>query len=339
MSAMAEEIAQIPAVLTGLLVDGRDEIKTLANQVRGQFRRAVFVGRGSSDHAATYARYLFETELGIPGSLAAPSVTTVYGAAVDWSDALVVGVSQSGRSPDLVAVLEEARSAGAVTLAVTNDTSSPLAMVAQNVLDCAAGEEKSVPATKSYVAELAAIAALVAELAGDATLVSELDAVPRSIAGFLSAADLATCGLLTAVAAADGVLVLGRGYNLATAYEVALKLTETCGLCANGYSAADFEHGPAALIERGSPVIVLRADGPAAGAVQDVIDRLRRGLGGVWIVGTGADADVVLPEPLPDRVSPMLLAIPGLMLAEQAARLRGANPDAPPGLQKVTETL
>ncbi|HVR31933.1 MAG TPA: SIS domain-containing protein [Acidimicrobiia bacterium] len=204
MSAMAVEIAEIPAALTGLL-DGRDEIKTLASQVCGRFRRAVLLGGGSSDHAATYARYLFETELRIPASLAAPSVTTVYGAGGDWSDALVVGVSQSGRCPDLVGVLEEARNAGAVTLAITNDTRSPRATAAHTFPDCGAGEEKSVPATKSSVAELAAIACLVSELSGDATLASERDALPRAIAGFLSAADLASCGLLASVAADEGV--------------------------------------------------------------------------------------------------------------------------------------
>lgn len=339
MSVMAEEITEIPAVLRRLLSDGRNEVEAVARLIRHRFRRAVFVARGTSDHAAVYGRYLFETELGVPGALAAPAVTTIYGSSIDWSDALVVAVSQSGHSPDLISVVDDARAGGATSLAITNDTRSPLALAAELVIDVRAGREQAVPATKTYVAELAALAMLVAALAEDVSLVEELQPVPGLIDRWLETGDIEIGGMLSSVTAAAGVLVLARGFNLATAQEIALKLTETCGVLAHGYSTADFEHGPIVLTDTGHPVIVLHPDGASSDHIRDVIVRLRTGLGPVWVIGTGPDADIVVPGDLSERVSPLALVVPGLVLAERAARLRGADPDAPRSLQKVTQTL
>jgi len=336
MSFMAQEIAEIPAVLSRLLDQGRAEIGAVSQSLRGRFRRAVFVARGSSDHAAIYARYLFETELGVPSALAAPSVTTMYGASLDWTDSLVVGVSQSGRSPDLVSVVTRAREAGALTLAITNDIASPLARAAGTTIDCRAGIERSVPATKTYVAELAVIAALVGHLAEDPGLIGEVETVPSAIAAWLYSAELGA--LPSAVADAGGALVLGRGYNLATALEIALKLTETGRVFARGYSTADFEHGPMTLAGPDLPVLALTPDGAAGHSVRQATKRLRAAGAPVWVMGAASGADIALPAPLPDRVSPLVMVVPGLVLAERLAQLRGLDPDAPVGLTKVTRT-
>ena len=311
------------------------------------------VARGTSDHAAIHLRYLIEVELGIPTGLAAPSVTTIYGADVRWRGGLVIAVSQSGRSPDLVAVVEAARAGGATTIVIANDASSPLAVAAELVIACRAGQERSVAATKSYVAQLAAGAALVARLAPSRALADALPSVPGLLADALAASARLIhddAAIVAEFAASERSIVISRGYDYPTALETALKLKETGRLFAEGYSSADFSHGPVVLSAPGVPILAIRPAGAMGSAVDEGIAAARAAGGRPWIV-TGADGAAGQGSPDPDRVirlpipadlpeglSPLATILPGQLLAEAVARRRGFDPDAPPGLQKVTLT-
>ena len=264
---MRLEIGQIPATIERILTNA-DEVDAVAAAVRRARPRWVMIAaRGTSDHAAVYAQYLIETHLGIPTGLAKPSVTTLYGARLAWGDGLLLAISQSGRSPDIVAVTEAARAGGATTVAITNDERSPLAEAAAHVLPCHAGPELAVPATKTYVAELAVIAALVARLeAGDDARRRSSPGCPTPCARARRPPIAGSRGRVRAaidmLAATERALVVSRGYNLATALELALKLKETCGLFAEPYSTADFAHGPVILAGPGIPALAVRPDGP-----------------------------------------------------------------------------
>ncbi len=239
---MAREIREIPARIATLLADGRSEIAAAASAVtRAGPRWATIAGRGTSDHAATFGRYLFETLLGMPTGLAAPSVASVYHAPLDWNGGLLVAVSQSGQSPDIVGLVEAARAAGAVTVGITNATASPLASVAEWVIDCKSGPERSVAATKTYVAELVVLAGLVDGIRPDDGLQQGLTRLPSELERTLERTDgwLASSAIVDEFAAADRALIVSRGYNLATALEIALKLKETCMLAPAGRRTRD----------------------------------------------------------------------------------------------------
>jgi glucosamine--fructose-6-phosphate aminotransferase (isomerizing) len=355
-SAMLAEIHEIPDVVRRLLAEGADETVRVATAIRAARPDViVLAARGTSDHAAIYARYLLESHLRLPVVLAAGSLVTIYERSMDWRGALVLGISQSGAGPDVSAVLEAARRDGALTVAITNEPDSALAAVAEHTLACRAGVEHAVAATKTYVAELATVAVLVAELTrgqaqetGDdllaamASLVDVLARVTDESDAWLARDD----ALVEALAATDRALVVSRGYDLATALEIALKLKETSRIFAEGYSAADLLHGPLTLAEPAIPMLVFRPDGRMGAAIDGSIDRAR-GIGArPWIVGArdlrraGADThSVALPVDLPEALTPLAFAIPGQLVAEAVARRRGMDPDAPPGLTKVTRTL
>lgn len=349
MTIMAAEIRQVPAVVReqlGSAGAAADEVARAIEEAQPGW--VSIVARGTSDHAAIYARYLIETQLGWPVGLASPSVTTVYHAPTDWSNGLVLAISQSGRSPDLVAVVEAARRGGALTVAVTNVPDSPLEQAAALVVRCAAGEERAVAATKSYVAELAAVARIVAALAPESELAIALPRVPAVLDRTLEAAQawLAADGreLVEAVASAGRALVVSRGYNLATALETALKLKETGRIFAEGYSAADLEHGPIALASAGFPTLVFRPDGPMGASIDPAAERSRTLGARTWSIGgpeTAGRSDALSIEALaelPECLTPLALILPGQMLAEAVAVRLGLSPDAPAGLHKVTLT-
>jgi len=349
---MRREIAAIPGVVGRLLEDGADEIGRVAVAIRAADPAYVaLVARGTSDHAAIHLRYLIETELGIPTGLAAPSVTTVYGARLRWRGGLVIAISQSGRSPDLIAVIEAARGAGALTVALVNDRTSPLAAAADHVIDCRAGEERAVAATKSYVAQLAAGLALVAALRPDGRVASRLPEMPAILDASLRTAQAAiTDGaeIVAEFATSERSIVISRGFDFATALETALKLKETGRLFAEGYSSADFSHGPVVLSGPGVPVLAIRPAGATGDAVEEGIAAARAAGSDPWIVsGPGVSGgshpgprSITLPLPpdLPEALAPLATILPGQLLAEAVARRRGYDPDAPPGLRKITLT-
>lgn len=346
-TAMRREIGEIPAVLERLLRDGTAERVAAATAIRRAAPSWVaIVARGTSDHAAIYARYLIETTLGLPVSLAAPSVVSVYGAELAWRGGLVLAISQSGRSPDLVAFVEAARRGGALTVAIANDTGSPLADAAEHVVGCHAGEERSVAATKSYVAQLAAAAALVAELGPPGSEpAAALGRVPAVAAACLAvAAERVGDGspIVGEFAASERSLVVSRGHDLATALEIALKLKETGRVFADGYSTADLQHGPIILAEADIPFLAIRPDGPMGASIDGTLTTLAAAGSRPWVIAgseiAATERVIALPVALPAALAPIVHVLPGQLLAEAVARARGRDPDAPAGLSKVTLT-
>lgn len=352
---MLREIEAIPAVVGRLLAEGGAEVERAAAAIRAADPAWVsLVARGTSDHAAIHLRYLIETELGIPAGMAAPSTVTIYGAELHWRGGLVIAVSQSGRSPDLIAVVEAARAGGALTIAIVNDAASPLAAAAEHVIDCRAGEELSVAATKSYVAQLAAGAALVASLAPSRALRQAIARMPALLADSLAVArDGIHDGapIVAEFAASERSIVIGRGFEYPTALETALKLKETSRLFAEGYSSADFSHGPVVLTGPEVPILAIRPDGRMGPLVDEGIAAALATGSVPWIVGgpglsaampAGMRPDrliaLPLPADLPEALASLATILPGQLLAEAVARRRGYDPDAPPGLRKVTLT-
>lgn len=338
------EVREQPETLAELLVRGRPAAEAAAEAIRAhQPRFAMIAARGTSDNAARYAQYLFGTHNRLAVAQSSPSLFTHYDVAPAVETAVVIGVSQSGQSPDVVAVVREGRRQGAITLAITNDPTSPLAVAAAFVLPLHAGQELAVAATKTYTAQLMALAMLSAALEGDAERWQELEAVPRHVAAALelrSSAPREVASLRTA----ERLVVVGRGYNLATAFEVALKIKETCYVMADPYSSADFLHGPVALLEQGLPVLVVA---PRSRSFEDLdaIVQLARDQRAPLIAISDAralleSADVALPLPsdVPEWVSPMVAVVPGQLWARDLALARGLTPDAPRGLKKVTLT-
>ena len=352
-TAMRREIEETPDAIARGLADGAADVAAVAAAIRAFGPAWVsFVARGTSDNVCTYGRYLVEVANGLPVVPAAASATTLYRAAHRWERGLVIAVSQSGRSRDIVEVAEAARRGGALTVAITNDPASPLAAAVAHVLPARAGAEAAVAATKTYVACIVTLAALVAAWVGTRRLADGLRRLPEALRATLAEADpwLAGSGIVAAFAAAEQALVVSRGYDLATALEIALKLQETAGVFAIGYSTADFEHGPVALARPDVPVLAIRPDGDAGRRIDGALERVRAGGVQPWIIGgqeTPSDPDAPpagghslrLPLTLPIELQPACLILPGQLLAEAVARARGRDPDHPVGLEKVTSTL
>jgi glucosamine--fructose-6-phosphate aminotransferase (isomerizing) len=331
-TAFEREIREQPAVL-GRLLDGA---WPAAEAAAAELRRArpafvTIAARGSSDNAARYAQYLLGARHRLAVALAAPSLHTRYGAPPDLSAAVAIGISQSGRSPDVLAVIEDARREGAPAIAITNDPGSPLARAATVAFDLGAGEETAVAASKSYTAQLAALAMISAALGGGR---EELAALPDAVTRALAAPPPIELGARC--------VVLGRGYNLSTAHEIALKLKETAYVQAEACSWTDFLHGPAAMVEAGLPVILVAPSSPLAGDVPALLDLLEERGARAAVISDRADLlarGAALPVPaLPEWLSPIAAVVPGQLLALAQATARGVDPDAPRGLTKVTET-
>ncbi len=334
-SAMAREIAEIPAAAMRLLARADALAPVVARIAQAKPRMVVFCGRGSSGHVGVYLRYLCEARLGLLVSNAAPSVVTAYRRPPDMRDALFVVVSQSGRSPDLVTATRVARNAGALTLAIVNDESSPAAAESELVLPIGAGAEHAVAATKTVVLSMTAGAQLVAALARDDDLSEGL----RGLAPRLERA-LACDWSAWATVAADAAVsfVAGRGYALGSVREIALKVAETLRVPALGYSAAELRHGPRASITPARPVLVLRQNDEAAAAVDDLVRDLDAAGETVFCAG-GPDGTLPWIGDGHPMCDPVVMLVPAYRAIESAARRRGFDPDKPPHLSKVTQTL
>jgi glucosamine--fructose-6-phosphate aminotransferase (isomerizing) len=305
----------------------------------------MFVGRGTSDHAALYGAYLAEIRLGLPVASSSPSAITLYGARPDFTDTLVIGVSQSGGSPDLTEVLRVARETGGLTLAVTNNPDSSLASVAELSVDVAAGHERAVAATKTYTAELLALLLLVEGIrAGDGALPADeraaLSELPRLAEAALD--DGGPEELAQRYRFASRMVTTGRGYAYPTARETALKLMETSYLPALAFSGADLLHGPLAMTDPDVPVLAVVGSGPGGQAMSEVVNRLVERRADVVTVGSatvpGASGRLAVPS-VDERYAPLLDILPLQRLALALALARGEDPDAPRGLKKVTATL
>ncbi len=336
---MGSEIAEQPQALQRLIDDGLEAVREVAALVaRRRPRFVLLAGRGTSDHAALYAKYLIEIGLGLPAGLASPSTLTAYGSRPDYDGVLWITVSQSGGSPDLVDSTTAARSCGALTLAVTNAAESPLARAADLHIDVLAGPELAVAATKSYTSELLALYLLVdAWAGGDGSLALPLPECAHQVLERGVATDLAPRYRFV-----ERLVVTARGYAYATAREAALKMMETSYLSAHAFSGADLMHGPLAMVDEDRPVIAIVPFGPGGAALAPVLDRLRDRRADVLVVGDERAAPwSAAAVPLPDtdeRVGPVLQILPLQQLAHAMAVARGYDPDAPRGLKKVTET-
>jgi glutamine---fructose-6-phosphate transaminase (isomerizing) len=340
---MYGEMAEQPAVLRRILDEGAPRIREIAEQVAARDPRFVLLtARGTSDNAALYAKYLLEILLGKPCGLTSMSTTTAYGARPDLTDCLVITVSQSGGSPDLVASTRAAREAGAVTLAVTNNSASPLAEVSEFHIDVLAGREEALPATKTYTAELLALYLFVESMRGGSGAL-KAKALP-DLAESVLARQPEVKALAGRYRFAERMVLTSRGYGYPTAKEAALKLMETSYIPALSYSGADLLHGPLAMVDNISPVIAVVTEGKGGEALQPVLDRLRDRGADLVVIGNRAEverasAGFALPtEGIPEELQPILEIIPLQMLAYEVTIARGQDPDAPRALAKVTET-
>ncbi|MEX1019451.1 MAG: SIS domain-containing protein [Litorilinea sp.] len=343
-SILNREIHEQPAVLRRFLDLELPQVDRVVRAIRQRDISFVFIaGRGTSDNAGRYANYLLGARNGLAVALAAPSLFTTYGAPPRLDRALVLAISQSGRSPDIVAVVTEARRQGALTVAITNQSDSDLAHAAEYVLDLHAGEERSIAATKTYSAQLLAIAALGTRLADDGAALAELHALPDAVEEVLEISPRVG-------QAAEryrymrACVVIGRGYNYATAHEVALKLKELTYTLAEPYSSADFMHGPLALIEDGFPAFVVAPRGKMREEMLDFIALLNKREAEPLVVSDDKAllrlGRVALPLPVSvaEWLSPFTAIIPGQLFAMHLAAVRDYDPDHPRGLRKVTET-
>jgi len=344
MSHFRDEIAEQPEVASRLLRQSRDTVAAIGARIREMRPRGyVIAARGSSDHAALYAKYLFGVRNRALVALAAPSLFTHYARPPDLEGQCVIGISQSGASPDVVSVLEEARRQGALTVAISNTLESPLGRSAEYVLTLGAGEERSVPASKTYTASLLALALISQAVDQDEMFEAALSTVPQAMAKALEM----DSELERLVVHLNGtrVIVLGRGFNFSTAEELALKLMETSYVMARAWSVADFEHGPIAVVEAGIPIVVVDGGGAVATSVGSIRERVgAKGCAVVQLVD-GQMADVVDPSTtvqvasgLPEELTPISLAVMAQLLALRVAVARGFDPDSPREIRKVTRT-
>jgi glutamine---fructose-6-phosphate transaminase (isomerizing) len=327
VSLARAEMAEQPQVIERLLVEESGAIAAAAADIeRRRPRFAVIAARGSSDNAARYAQHLMGRFWGIPVALAVPSLHTLYEAPVRYDDALVIGISQSGASPDVAAVVAAATAQDALTVAITNEPDSPLGRAARHVIGLQTGEERSVAATKTYTASLAAVAALVS---GTDALVGVPDAIARQLEIPVPA---------EAAAAWQQVAVLGRGANYGTAFEAALKLSELTGMVAAPWSSADFLHGPIAIVEPGFPVLAIAPSGPTLPGLRELLSAAAERGAEVLTVSDAELPGRIALESLPEWLSPLVAVIPAQLLAVGAAERLGRDVDRPTGLQKVTRT-
>jgi len=329
VSRFRAEIAEQPEVAARLLAHGAEAANTIASRIREVGPRGILIAaRGSSDHAALYAKYLFGARNQYLVALAAPSLFTHYARPPRLDGQCVIGISQSGQSPDVVAVLEEARRQGVLTLAITNDPRSELADAAELVLALEAGPEVSVPASKTYTASLLALALISQAMSPDPAFESALNAVPGAIASALER-EMSVEALVPSLTGPRAI-VLGRGFNFSTAEEIALKLSETSYVLARAWSVADFEHGPIAVVEAGLPALIVDGGGLVAANLEAVKARLeQKGCNVLHLVDASG---------LPEELTPVTLAVSGQLLAHRVAVARGFDPDSPRTIQKVTRT-
>jgi len=343
-SRLSQEIREQPEVLARLLDEQSETAARIAAAIRERdVCYAVFAARGTSDNAARYAQYLFGALNRMQVALATPSLFSIYNTPTRLREALVLGVSQSGQTPDIVSVVEEGRRQGALTVAVTNAPDAPLAQAAEFVLPLAVGEESAVAATKTYTGQLAALALLATHLAGDDGRLEELRRVPEAVEAALTLEE-PIAHAAQRYAHVEECVVIGRGYNYATAHEIALKLKELAYVVAEPYSSADFRHGPVAIVERGFPVVVVAPQGEVYEDVLALTKKLADRDAELMVISDRdaalevARVPLRLPVPLPEWLSPFSSIVPGQLLALHATLAKGYDPDHPRGLTKVTRT-
>ncbi len=343
MSKMMDEILQQPQALERTFRAERKHAEEFSRFARGKFRLILLVARGTSDNAAMFARYLLELTTGIPVALAAPSLHTLYHAKLDLRDVLMIGISQSGAGTDINLVLESARRQGAFTVGITNQPKSPMTRLVEEVFLVRAGPQKSVAATKTYTGQLMLIYLLAFALGGQLTL-DAISEIPDRAQHALGLADEIRV-LVERYRFMRQCAVVARGLNFANALELSLKLIETCYVVAERFSAADFLHGPIAMVERNFPVLLFMPPGRTFRDLSALLRRLH-GLGADTLAITSADAKapsttrvIRVPGAMPEIYTPIPYIIPGQILAAQLAEVKGIDPDHPRSLRIVTRTV
>jgi glucosamine--fructose-6-phosphate aminotransferase (isomerizing) len=342
---LRNEILEQPAVLENLLARQMPAVQRVAEEIRRRNPAYVFLAaRGTSDNAGLYAKYLWGAFNGLPTALAAPSLFTMYGEPPRLKDCLVVGISQSGQSPDIVGVLAEGRRQGQITLAITNAPDSPLARAADHIIDIQAGPERAVAATKTYTAQLMAIAMLSVALSGDDAQRGALAGVPGWVRQVLQQEEK-IAQAAPRYRFMHQCVVLGRGYNYSTAFEWSLKLKELAYVMAEPYSSADFLHGPIAMLERGFPVMAIAPAGSVLGSMTELLARLRsEQLAEMMVISDDpqalalAHSAIALPRGIPEWLTPLVGIVPAQMFTYFLTRERGFDTETPRSIHKVTET-
>lgn len=345
MSHLYDEIHEQPDVIARLIREESEHIARIADDLRQRSLRYILIAaRGTSDNAATYGKYLFASVLRLPVALAAPSLYTIYHTPPQTGqDALVIGISQSGESPDIIAVVDEARRQGACTLAITNEPSSPLAQTAEHAIICHAGQEMSIAASKTYTAQLTALALLAAYWSGDEERKAQIQLLPAAVSKTLTVANDVRARV-ERYRYMETCLILGRGYNYATAFEIALKMKELTYVLIEAYSSADFMHGPIAVVEQGFPVILVAPSGEVYADILNLARDLHdKGAELIAISDQREALDLAvtpfkLPVTVPEWLSPITCVIPGQLLAHDLTLAKGYDPDHPRGLRKITLT-
>ena len=338
MSMMFEEAAGASGAVSAQLQHDAAAIAAIGAEVRRLAPRAVITcARGSSDHAATYAKYLIETRTRVLTASAAPSISSVYGVTQDLRGCLFIAISQSGRSPDLLAAVASAKVSGATILALCNSPGAPLIAAADLVIELRAGSETSVAATKSFLATLAALASLVAAWTRDAALQAALQTLPSLMDASWA---LDWSGALPVLGPAGNLYVIGRGLGLGAAQEIALKCKETCALHAEAFSSAELRHGPYTLLGRAFPALLLAQRDASLAGVQALAGELAQRGVPVLLAGARAQGAITLPtlDAIPE-LAPILLVQSAYRMIDALAARRGLDPDHPPHLRKITETV
>ena len=343
--SLRDELFEQPATIASLIEEQGDEVTRIAATIRDRGIRWVYLAaRGSSDYAGLYAKYLWGAFNRLPMALAAPSLFSVYQTPPDIADALVIGISQSGQSPDIVSVMTEGRRQGALTLAITNDPSSPLAAESELVIDLMAGPELSVAATKTYTAQLVAVAMLSAALAEDDDRWDWLRRLP-ALGSELLTLDETVERAAERYRFMEQCVVLGRGFNYATAFEWAIKLKELAYVFADPYSPADFQHGPVALAHQGFPVLAVVPRGKVSDNLMQLLNHLVDELKVELLAVSNepaalglSDTPIPLPEHIPEWLSPIPAIISAQLFCYHLTRAKGYDTEQPRGLTKVTLT-
>ncbi len=339
------EISEQVEILNNLVNNQWEPIRAIASELRQREIDYVFLAaRGTSDNAGRYAQYLWGANNRLPIALATPSLFSLYEAPPQLKNALVVGISQSGKSPDIVSVLSEGKKQGCPTLAILNTVDSPMGHAADYVIDVCAGKEVAIAATKSYTSQLMVIAMLSAALRDDEQAYQTLRKVPGWVAAMLNL-DMELRQIAERYRYMEQCVVLGRGYNYATAFEWSLKMKELTYIAAEPYSSADFLHGPIAVVEHGYPVMAIAPDGVVFDGMLELLRYLRNDRNAELLVLSNrlealelAHSRVTLPVDMPEWVSPIVSIVPAQLFAHHLTRAKGYSTESPRGLRKVTET-
>ena len=338
------EISEQPELIQKLIDSESGLIGKIGSKIRDRFKYIVIAARGTSDNAARYAQYVLGAFNNYQVALATPSLFTVYKKPPNLAEALVIGVSQSGQSPDIVSVLASAKEQGSPTICITNDIKSPLARTSEFVIPLHTGAEKAVAATKTYTASLAVFALLSIAFDKNVKREKELHALPEKLSGIIASA-LKVVKTTERYRYMEHCVVIGRGFNYSTAFEIALKVKELSRVVSVPYSSADFSHGPIATVRSGFPVIVVAPSGEMYPHIRGFMDKLL-GMGAEIIsisdkkeITSKSNLGFIIPAGIPEWLSPIAYILPGQLFARQLAIEKGLNIDKPDGLTKVTETF